>query len=102
MLHITGSMKTLREELRIAHGLIRDIMGVLGNLKPSENLTEKVGSFVLNMPKFKVLEKDSESAKHILRKVCTGELSPMDAHIKFDQACREIHHLMDVLDSVNL
>ena len=102
MLHITGSMKTLREELRIANALINDILGVLGNLKTSDNLTEKVGTFVIHMPEFKVLAKDAERAKHLLRKVCTGEISPKDAFLRFIEAQNEILALQNMLDSVDL
>ena len=102
MLHITGSMKTLKEELRIANGLINDIMGVLGNLKASDNLSKKVGCFVTDMPKFRVLEKDSEGAKHLLRKVCTGEVAPNDAYWRFYEAQKEITMHQNMLDSVDL
>lgn len=102
MLHITGSMKTLREELRVANALIMDILGVLGHLKPSDNLSERVGTFVIHMPEFKVLAKDAEGAKQLLRKVCTGEILPEEAFKRFVIGQEEIHILQNMLDSVNL
>ena len=102
MLHITGSMKTLREELRVANALINDILGVLGHLKPSDNLAEKVGTFVIHMPEFKVLARDVEGAKHLLRKVCTGEISPKNALLRFIEAQNEILALQNMLDLVDL
>ena len=99
MLHITASTKLLKEELRIASGLIRDIMGVLSDPKSLDNLTQSVGVFVLEMPEFKVLTKDSESAKRILRKVCTGEIKPAEAFCMFDLALKEVNTLLNMFDS---
>ena len=100
MLHITASTKTLKKELRIAGGLIRDIMGALADPKSANNLTKCIGAFVIQMPEFKVLTKDAESAKHLLRKVCTGEIKPDDAYWIFDGALNEVNTLLNVLDSV--
>ena len=102
MLHITASTKLLKEELRIADGLIRDIMGSLNDvmIHPSKNLTNHIGIYITKMPDFKVLAKDAESAKQILRKVCSGEIGPKDAFFKFDQAHEEIHVLINVFDSI--
>lgn len=103
MLHITGSTKTLKEELRVANGLINDIMGTLSKIKPSDNLALKIGEpYIQKMPKFKVLEKDAEGAKHLLRKVCSGEITPMDAYWRFYEAQEELNELRNALDSVNL
>jgi len=102
MLHITASTKTLREELRIADALIRDIMGSLNDvvMHPSKNLTRNIGTYITNMPDFKVLTKDAESAKQLLRKVFSGEIEPKEAFFKFDKAHEEIHVLINMFDSV--
>jgi len=102
MLHITASTKLLKEELRIADGLIRDIMGSLNeaHIHPSKNLTKLIGTYITNMPEFKVLTKDAESAKQLLRKVCSGEIKPNEAFLRFDKAHEEIHVLINVFDSV--
>ena len=100
MLHITASTKTLREELRIARGVIRDIMSVLSDHKSLNNLTQQVGIFVIEMPDFKVLARDADSGKQLLRKVCSGEVKPMDAYLKLNTALEEVNSLLNVLDSV--
>ena len=102
MLHITASTKTLREELRIADGLICDIKGALNDVshQHAPNLTNRIGIFITNMPEFKVLSKDAESAKQLLRKVCSGEIEPREAFLRFDKAQEEIHILINVFDSV--
>ena len=94
MLHITGSVKQLEKELRIAHGLIKDIIGVLDNVNSKTNLTESVGTFVVNMYDFKILTKDADSAKRILRMVCTGEMQPGKAAEEFKCASWEIDDLL--------
>jgi len=93
MLHITGSVKVLKEELRIARGLIQDIVGVLEHVNSETNLTKSVGTFAVQMPEFKVLTKDADAAKRILRLVCTGEMQPGEAAQKFKCAYKEIDDL---------
>ena len=93
MLHITGSVKQLKEELRIARGLIQDITGVLDNVNVETNLTKSVGIFAVQMPEFKILAKDADSAKRILRMVCTGEMQPGEAAKRFRSAYKEIDDL---------
>ena len=101
MLHITGSMKTLKGELELAIGLCKDIIGVLDSVTSDSNLTKKVGTFILKMPDFKVLAKDTETAKQILRKVCSGELSPLDAKLKFEKALKEVTVLLEATKLVS-
>ena len=100
MLHITASTKTLREELRIASSVIHDIMGVLSDQKSLNNLTKQVGIFIIEMPEFKVLARDAEAGKQLLRKVCSGEVKPMDAYLKLNEALGEVNTLLNMLDSV--
>ena len=83
MLHITGSMKTLKGELWSARNVLKDIIGVLKSANSDINLTKEVGIFVIQMPDYKILNKDADTAKQILRKVCTGELSCSEASSKF-------------------
>lgn len=102
MLHITGSMRILKNELRSANSLINDILGALGNLKPSDNYTKILGPLIVNMPEFKVLAKDADSAKRLLRRVCSGEVEPAEAFVKFFDAQDEIQFLKNMLDAANL
>ena len=99
MLHITGSMKTLKGELQSAHGFLKDIIGVLEWVQPNDNLTQKVGNFIAKMPEYKVLAKDSANFKQLLRKVCSGEILPSIASDDFTDAKLEIERLLDVLNN---
>lgn len=97
MLHITGSMKTLKGELQSAKGLLKDIIGVLESVTTDTNLTKEVGIFVIQMPDYKILNKDADNAKQVLRKVCTGELSPQEASSKCAGALGEVEKLLKML-----
>lgn len=100
MLHITGSMKTLKGELQSAKGLCLDIVGSLESANPDTNLTKAIGVFVVKMPEFKILAKDAESAKNVLRKVCSGELNPKDALALFERSLSEVEMLQMMLSSL--
>ena len=97
MLHITGSVKTLKEELRSAWGLCKDIIGVLNVANANTNLTKEVGIFVIQMPEYKVLAKDAENAKKLLRRVCTGEIDPHEAARRFALAAQELYVISEKL-----
>ena len=98
MLHITGSMKTLKGELQSVKNLCKDIIGVLESVTPDTNLTKNVGIFVIQMPDYKIINKDADTAKQVLRKVCTGELSTQEASSKFASALREVNILLNMLN----
>lgn len=100
MLHITASTKILKEEARIAHNLINEIIKALRTSIAQDNLSNTIGIFVVQMPQFKVLAKDAEDAKQILRKVCTREITPKDALSKFEKAHSEIYLLDSILNQL--
>ena len=97
MLQITRSTRTLKEELRSAKGLLRDIIGVLDSVDDKTNLTKAVGGFIPNMPEYKVLAKDAEAAKQLLRKICSGELKEPEAIVIFSEAYDEVEKLYMLL-----
>lgn len=99
MLHITGSMKTLKGELQSVKSLCLDIIGSLESVDSDTNLTKTIGIFVVQMPEYKILAKDSESAKNVLRKVCSGELNPKDALSLFERSLSEVEMLQKMLES---
>jgi len=101
MLHIIGSMQTLKGELQSAHDLLKDIIGALDLATPDTNLTKTIGIYVVQMPEYKVLAKDAENAKQLLRKVCSGEISPDMALKKFVHAIDEVHMLLELLKNIN-
>lgn len=98
MLNITGSMKTLKGELLSAKGFAKDIIGALKDVTPDTNLTKNIGSFVHQIPEYKVITKDAESAKKLLRKVCTEEVEPQEAAQKFEKALQEIEEILSMLE----
>lgn len=98
MLQITASMKTLKGELFSARNVLKDIIPVLETVNSSTNLTKEVGIFALQMPSYKILAKDADSAKKVLRKVCTGELSANEALVKFKCALNEVEKLQKMLE----
>ena len=97
MLHITGSVITLRKELSSAESVCIGIISTLQAVKPETNLTKNVGIFAVQMPDYKVLARDADSAKKLLRMVCTGEMSPQDACQKFRKALDEVQTLLEKL-----
>ena len=98
MLHITGSMKTLKGELYSARNVFTSIISVLKKANSSTNLTKEIGIFAKQMPEYKILAKDADSAKKIIRKVCTSELSTKEAVILFENAQKEIEMLLKMLE----
>lgn len=100
MLHITGSCKALREELRIANNLCNDIIGVIQNVNANTNFKKEFGVFVVQMPEFKIISKDAEAAKQLLRKVCTGELQPNELLERIECAQHEIINLRIALAQI--
>jgi len=98
MLHITGSMKTLKGELFSARHVCNGIISTLKKVDSSTNLTKEVGIFALQMPDYKILAKDADSAKKIIRKVCTGETSAEQASSYFESALREVEKLQKMLE----
>ena len=94
MLHITESVKTLRKELLSIKPIFEQIINSLKSVTPQTNLTKEIGIYVVTLPNYKVLVRDAESAKDKLRKVCSGELSPADAIIKFKKALQEVNTLL--------
>lgn len=101
MLHITGSCKALKEELRIANNLCNDIIGVIKKVDSNTNFKKEFGIFVVQMPEFKIISKDAEAAKQLLRKICTGELQPHELFVKITSAQKEIHVLLDALSHIS-
>lgn len=98
MLHITGSMKTLKGELYSVRNVCKGIISVLENVNSSTNLTKELGIFAIQMPEYKILTKDADSAKKVLRKVCTGELTPSEGLVKFQTALKEVEKLQKMLE----
>ena len=102
MLQIIGSMKTLKGEAKRAKALCLDILGDLEQITASDNLTNRIGIYVRQMPDFKVLSKDAESTKQLLRKVCSGEITPADACEHIKDAINQLDIIISMLDSAKV
>ena len=50
------------------------------------------------MPDYKIISKDADAAKKVIRKVCTGELSADEALTKFETALKEVEKLQKMLE----
>lgn len=99
MLQIIGSMKTLKGEVKQAKALCLDIISDLEQITATDNLTNRIGIYVRQMPEFKVLTKDAETAKQTLRKVCSGEITPLDASHHFKSGLDQLNTLISMFDS---
>lgn len=100
MLHITESMKTLKGELSSFRNVCTGIADVLKKVDSTTNLTKELGIFAVQMPSYKVLSKDADSAVKVIRKVCTGELNADDALVKIEIALIEVEMLQKMLSSL--
>ena len=99
MLHITASMKTLKGELVSVKSIFTGIISVLEKVESKTNLTTELGIYAIQMPEYKVFNKDAEYAKKTIRKVCSGELSIPDALQRFRFALSEVDELVKMLDN---
>lgn len=100
MLHITESMKTLKGELYSFRNICNGIADVLKKVDSKTNLTKDLGIFAIQMPTYKILSKDADSATKVIRKVCTGELTADDALVKIEVALKEVEMHQKMLSSL--
>ena len=98
MLHIIGSMKTLKGELCSLNHVFKGIISVLKKVDSSTNLTKELGIFAVQMPEYKILTKDADSAIKAIRKVCTGEATVDEGLVKFETALKEVEQLQKMLE----
>jgi hypothetical protein len=78
MLSAAGQVRTIAEELDAAIGIGKDVLGTLETVKP-RSLTEKIGSFVKEIPDWKLLVLERRVAIDFIRQICTAELSIAEA-----------------------
>ena len=102
MLQIIDSMKTLKGEVKQSKALCLDIIGDLEQITATDNLTIRIGIYVRQMPEFKVLSKNSESAKQLLRKVCSVEITTLDASQHFNSGLSQLDTLISIFDCTRL
>ena len=90
MLAITAKVKLLKEEVFSAINVCKDIIGTLDNVTDNTNFKKEVGIFALQAPNWRILTNEKQSMQDLIRKVCTGEVSPIEARIKFEEALIEL------------
>lgn len=98
MLHITASTKTLLSEVRSAIGYVSQVIDCLRAITPEKEYASYVANLVRAIPEYKVIARDAEEAKQLLRKVCTKEVAVSDALVSFENALRELRALVIALD----
>ena len=90
MLAISAKVRLLKEEVSSAINVVKDIIGTLNNVTDSTDFKKEVGIFALQAPDWKILTNEKQVMQDFIRKVCTGEKSPTEARIKFEEALIEL------------
>lgn len=90
MLAITAKVKLLKEEVFSAINVCKDIIGTLDNVTDNTNFKKEVGIFALQAPDWKILTHEKQAMQDLIRKVCTGEVAPIEARIEFEKALAEL------------
>ena len=84
MLAITAKVKLLKEEVTEAQTLCQDIVTKLAALKRQSDYRKELGVFAVQAPKWEILTDEKNRIINIIRKVCTGEVDPLNASITLD------------------
>lgn len=84
MLAITAKVKLLKKEVAEAKTLCQDIYTRLVSSTDQLDYRKELGIFAVQAPDWKILTDEKNKIIHIVRQVCTGELSPVDAAVSFD------------------
>ena len=90
MLAITAKVKLLKEEVFSAINVCKDIIGTLDTVTDNTNFKKEVVIFALQAPNWRILTNEKQSMQNLIRKVCTGEVSPIEARIEFEKALVEL------------
>ena len=93
MLAITAKVKLLKEEVFSAINVCKDIIGTLDNVTDNTNFKKEFGIFALQAPDWKILTHEKQAMQDLIRKVCTGEVSPIEARIEFEKALVELRKI---------
>lgn len=101
MLQFSKNTLTLREELLTIQPLFQKIHSALKSVTPKTNLTKEIGCFINLIPKdSRIMARDFANAIGILRKVCSGEVSVVDATYYFECANREISYYINLYSTL--
>ena len=91
----------LYKELTVAKRYVKDVVGILKNWNPvTDNYVTSISEpFIKKMPKFKIMDKDAEEVKKILRRVCTEEV-PIEKTIQFfEKMEKELEEVLEMVDT---
>ena len=89
MLAITAKVKLLKEEVLSARHVCKDIIGTLEGIKPDSDYRKEIGVYAVQAPDWKILRDEKNHLQQLVRKVCTGEISPTEALAAFQLALNE-------------
>ncbi len=93
MLAITAKARLLKTEILSAKSVIRDIIGSLKGVDDYSDVRKEIGIFARQMPDWKIMAAEKEQLKDLIRKVCTGETSTIEAEGKLVRALEELDKL---------
>jgi len=104
MLPISGKMKRLNDECLRAQTVLSEVIVALSYVKPDSNLTQEIGCFLTSSRygdfRFAILKDDVHDIATLLRKVCTGEVSPVEALQICSNALTEINIISRGIESM--
>lgn len=91
----------LYKELTVAKGYVADVLGALKKWTPETmSYTTHISKpFIKEMPKFKIMEKEAEEVKKLLRRVCTEELPIEKAIPFFEKMEKEIEEVLGMVNT---
>lgn len=99
MKDIKRKVLDLHSELCNAKSLVKDIIGTLKCCDDDTILTQAVGRYARQMPKFKILAEQRVACLSLIRQVCTGEIKLEEAIELFKTAEKQLD---DALACFNL
>ena len=93
MLAITAKTRILKSELLSAKAVTLDIIGSLKGITEKSDVRKSIGIFAVQMPDWKILTAEKEQLRDTVRKVCTGEITEIQAIDRFTLFLHEIEKL---------
>ena len=93
MLAITAKAKLLKQEVLSAKNICKDIIDTLLNVTNDTDFKKEIGVFALQAPNWKILTDEKRQMQDLVRKVCTGEVTPDEAIVVIREALVELEWL---------
>lgn len=93
MLAITAKARLLKEEVFSAINVCKDIIGTLKNVSDKTDFKKEIGIFALQAPNWRILIDEKNQMVQVVRKICTGEMTPEEALPLFESGLKELYEL---------